>query len=43
MYNGPTVHVTDHPFVNVVHYQYIALFLISLCELKLGLHSVYLS
>ena len=26
MYNGPSVHMTDRPFVNVVHYQYVALF-----------------
>ena len=30
MYNGPSVHVTDRPLVNVVHYQYVGLFLISL-------------
>ena len=32
MYNGPSVHVTDRTFVNIVHYQYVALFLISLFE-----------
>ena len=43
MYNGPSVNVTDRPFVTVVHYQCVALFVISLFELKLGLCSVYLS
>ena len=43
MHNGPSVHVADPPFVNVLHYQYVALFLISLFELKLGLHSANLS
>ena len=43
MYNGPPVNVTDRPFVNIVHYQYVPLFLISLFELKLGPYSVYLS
>ena len=42
MYNQPSVYVTDRPFVNVVHYQYAAHSLVSLSELKLGLHSVYL-
>ena len=52
MYNGTSIYVTDRPFVNVVHYQYVALFLISLCESLCGaslcealldLHSAYLS
>ena len=43
MYNGQSVHVANRPFVNVLHYQYVALFLISLFELKLGLHSANLS
>ena len=37
MYNGPFVSVTDRPFVNFVHYQYDAIFLLSLLELKFGL------
>ena len=36
--NGPSVNVMNRPFVNVLHYQYVAIFLI-----KLGLYSVYLS
>ena len=43
VYNSLSVYVTDHLFVNIVHYQYVAFFLISLLELKLGLYSVYLS
>ena len=41
MYNGQSVNVTDRSFVNVVHDQYVALFM-SVFELKLGLDSVYL-
>ena len=40
MYNGPSVNVTDRPFVNAVHYQCVALFLSFLFESKLGLYSV---
>ena len=43
MYNGPPVNVMDRQFVDIVHDQYVPLFLISLFELKLGPYSVYLS